>query len=345
MASPPPLQVGFATKYGKQYGVDPRLLLAIGGHETGFGTLGAGRQGYTLGYGVTDSGILNKYQGVENQYRYAASTLAKWGAKNLAAVMAGKAGAYATDPGWEKGVASSYKSLGGNLPPGVLPDTPNAIASAATGGPPKTLPGPRQPPQPRYRNVTQRVFDPGQLARGIFGSLAQGEVPDITSLSSNAWKNVTTRVMMPAPKLPPGANVPGAPPGPKSRLDDRLPPSNLGTGMVKAAAAQLGQKYVWGGESRKEGGFDCSGLVDAALRACGVNPPFRVTTNTALQLGHSVKGQPLKAGDMIVTHNGKHMVLYAGNGRVIAAPHTGTVVQYQPAAPFLSTGLVDIRRI
>jgi cell wall-associated NlpC family hydrolase len=201
------------------------------------------------------------------------------------------------------------------------------------------------PPAPRYKNVTKQVFDPGALASGIFASLATGETPNVAALVPNAYKSVTSRVLMPAPKLPPGANVPGAPPGKKSPYDHPLPPSNLGTGLVKAAASQLGQPYVWGGESRKEGGFDCSGLVDAALRANGVKLPFRVTTVTALKLGQSVKGQPLKPGDMIVCHNGQHMVMYAGNGKVIAAPHTGTDVQYQPVSQFLGQGLVDVRRI
>ena len=34
--------------------------------------------------------------------------------------------------------------------------------------------------------------------------------------------------------------------------------------IVAAAAAQIGWPYVWGGESRAEGGFDCSGLVGYA---------------------------------------------------------------------------------
>ena len=40
--------------------------------------------------------------------------------------------------------------------------------------------------------------------------------------------------------------------------------------VVAAALAQLGWPYVWGGESRAEGGFDCSGLVDYALAAAGL---------------------------------------------------------------------------
>ena len=39
--------------------------------------------------------------------------------------------------------------------------------------------------------------------------------------------------------------------------------------VIAAAEAQLGWPYVWGGESRAEGGFDCSGLVAYALDAAG----------------------------------------------------------------------------
>ena len=37
--------------------------------------------------------------------------------------------------------------------------------------------------------------------------------------------------------------------------------------VIAAAEGQLGWPYVWGGESRAEGGFDCSGLIDFALAA------------------------------------------------------------------------------
>ena len=40
--------------------------------------------------------------------------------------------------------------------------------------------------------------------------------------------------------------------------------------VVAAALAQLGWPYVWGGESRAEGGFDCSGLVGYAFAAAGL---------------------------------------------------------------------------
>jgi hypothetical protein len=61
-----------AVQYSKVTGADPYLLSAIAQHETGFGTLGAGRQGYTLGYGVYSETLQNPlYKGTENQLMFA----------------------------------------------------------------------------------------------------------------------------------------------------------------------------------------------------------------------------------------------------------------------------------
>lgn len=122
------------------------------------------------------------------------------------------------------------------------------------------------------------------------------------------------------------------------------PPNTLAAHVVKFAAGQLGQPYVWGGESRKEGGFDCSGLVDYALRSAGVKLPGRLTTYSAMHLGQSVKGDQPQPGDMVIVNHGKHMVLYVGNGQVIAAPHKGAVVEYQPLSRFAGS-IVDVRRL
>jgi cell wall-associated NlpC family hydrolase len=119
------------------------------------------------------------------------------------------------------------------------------------------------------------------------------------------------------------------------------PGSPVSTGLAAIASRQLGQPYVWGAESRKEGGFDCSGLVDWALRQQGYTGP-RTTTWTIARMGRSVKGQPLQPGDLVLANNNRHVVIYAGNGRVIAAPHTGTVVQYQPISKF---NITDVRRL
>lgn len=120
-----------------------------------------------------------------------------------------------------------------------------------------------------------------------------------------------------------------------------VPATPGAAGLVGIAAKQLGQPYVWGGESRKEGGFDCSGLVDWSMRQQGYNGP-RLTTYSIAKLGQSVKGHPLQPGDLVLANHGEHVVIYAGHGKVIAAPHTGTRVQYQPLSKF---NITDVRRV
>jgi hypothetical protein len=141
----PPNQLALARTYGSRYGVDPRVLLAIAGHETEWGTTGAGRPsqgGYALGYGVTDSGILSKYAGLANQYRYAAQTLAGWGVHGIQDILGGKASRYATDPGWERGVAGVYSGIGGNLGGGAPPSgaPPTNSRTMAMAAPPRAIP-------------------------------------------------------------------------------------------------------------------------------------------------------------------------------------------------------------
>ncbi len=58
---------------------NPELLIAIGWHETKMGALGAGQQGYYLGYGVPTKGNpISKYQGLENQIKYGTKKVEKF---------------------------------------------------------------------------------------------------------------------------------------------------------------------------------------------------------------------------------------------------------------------------
>jgi hypothetical protein len=84
--------------------------------------------------------------------------------------------------------------------------------------------------------------------------------------------------------------------------------------------------YVWGGESRREGGFDCSGLIWAAYKAAGI--PVARTTGGMLQQGRRVDPQHLLPGDLVFSSPG-HVALYVGNGKVIVAPHTGAQVRLE----------------
>jgi len=309
--APPPTQVALAQKYGKQFGVDPRLLLAIGGHETQWGAAGAGRAtqgGYVLGYGVTDSKTLSQYAGVENQYRYAAKTLASWGVHSIADIQAGKASRYATDPAWENGVMAVYAGLGGKMPsaPGAAP--------ATAGKPSPTETGTATPVD--YRK---------QAALSALGDIVAGKKPTDTLQSTVEAAQRAPSFSEMEQSVQKGANLP-------------LAGSGIGQAVVRTAAQEIGQPYVWGGES--EGGFDCSGLVDFAMRKHGYQGP-RITTETIKGMGHSVMGQVPQPGDLILANHGEHVVIYAGNGRVISAPHTGARVRYQPITDYKIT---DIRR-
>jgi cell wall-associated NlpC family hydrolase len=109
--------------------------------------------------------------------------------------------------------------------------------------------------------------------------------------------------------------------------------SQVGGGASVAVAFALGQRgvpYVWGGESPS--GYDCSGLVQAAYRAAGINLPR--TAQEQFDAGpHLPAGAPLQPGDLVffgasasdVTHVG----IVVAPGEMVDAPHTGTVVQTQ----------------
>ena len=106
--------------------------------------------------------------------------------------------------------------------------------------------------------------------------------------------------------------------------------------VVAAAAAQVGWPYVWGGESRAEGGFDCSGLVDYAFTAAGASLPGRPTAADLWRMGRPVAAAALQPGDLVFvgTAGGAphHVGIYVGDGTVLSAPHTGARVGYSPLA-------------
>lgn len=89
--------------------------------------------------------------------------------------------------------------------------------------------------------------------------------------------------------------------------------------------------YVWGGESMKEGGFDCSGLLWAAFKHAGVSLP-RVSYAQARR-GKRVALDSLQPGDLVAWDNNPniggadHIALYIGNGQIVEAAHTGTKVR------------------
>jgi cell wall-associated NlpC family hydrolase len=104
--------------------------------------------------------------------------------------------------------------------------------------------------------------------------------------------------------------------------------------VVRAAAAQLGWPYLWGGESRAEGGFDCSGLVDYAYAAAGHPFPGRPTAAVLWRMGIPIPRDRLRPGDLTFlgapSGDPYHVGLYAGGGIVIVASGRGEPIAAVP---------------
>jgi cell wall-associated NlpC family hydrolase len=107
---------------------------------------------------------------------------------------------------------------------------------------------------------------------------------------------------------------------------------------VAYARAHLGAPYHYG--STGPSSFDCSGLTQAAWKAAGVSIP---RTAAAQWSGlKKVSKSALKPGDIVVFYSASHVGIYIGNGEVIHAPHTGTVVQTAAMSSMPVLGFVSV---
>ncbi|AWI31412.1 NlpC/P60 family protein [Streptomyces tirandamycinicus] len=111
-------------------------------------------------------------------------------------------------------------------------------------------------------------------------------------------------------------------------------PTGAAATAVAFARAQLGTPYVWGGDGPAEGGFDCSGLTQAAYRAAEIIIP-RVAQAQYDHGPRLSKGTGLAPGDLLFfgtsPRNITHVSIYSGGGRAIDAPRPGAVVREGPA--------------
>ena len=75
-------------------------------------------------------------------------------------------------------------------------------------------------------------------------------------------------------------------------------------------------------------GFDCSGLVQAAWGAAGVQIP-RDTYEDWAALPH-VPVASIEPGDLLIYDGEGHVAIYVGGGYIIDAPQTGLDVEKIP---------------
>lgn len=108
--------------------------------------------------------------------------------------------------------------------------------------------------------------------------------------------------------------------------------SPVGAAVLAFAQQQLGKPYVWGAVG--PGSFDCSGLTGASYAAAGLHLP-RVAAQQWFA-GPHVSLADLQPGDLLFWASDinnpasiHHVALYAGQGLIVAAPHSGDVVKVE----------------
>lgn len=96
--------------------------------------------------------------------------------------------------------------------------------------------------------------------------------------------------------------------------------------VVLVAAEQIGTPYRYGGSNQR--GFDCSGLVQYAHRAAGVDVPR--TTTAQWSVARTPARRHLLPGDLLFFRidekKPSHVGIYEGHGVFIHAPSSGKEV-------------------
>ncbi|MGW3492781.1 NlpC/P60 family protein [Streptomyces sp. NPDC001020] len=105
------------------------------------------------------------------------------------------------------------------------------------------------------------------------------------------------------------------------------PASGRAAAAFAAAQTKIGSPYVWGATGPSS--FDCSGLTSWAYGQAGV----KISRQSQAQANDGTRiysASQLQVGDLVIFYGDQHHVgLYAGNGQVLHAPRTGTVVRYE----------------
>lgn len=110
---------------------------------------------------------------------------------------------------------------------------------------------------------------------------------------------------------------------------DTISPSQ-GATAVSYAAQEAGHPYQYGATGPNA--FDCSGLVQYVYARLGVPLPRTASAQYAA-MAH-IASSAARPGDVVFFYDANggiyHDAIYAGNGQMWAAPHTGDVVRLQP---------------
>jgi len=93
--------------------------------------------------------------------------------------------------------------------------------------------------------------------------------------------------------------------------------------VVDFALSQRGEPYVWGAAG--PGSWDCSGLMLGAYSQIGIDLPHNAAAqwNTVAHISRD----ELQPGDFVFYNDLAHVGMYIGNGLIVHAPNSTTVVK------------------
>ena len=111
--------------------------------------------------------------------------------------------------------------------------------------------------------------------------------------------------------------------------------------VINRALSQRGVPYSWGGGNAAGAsrgidsgantvGFDCSGLILYAFAGVGIKLPHY--SGSQYNMGRKIPSAQMRRGDVIFygPNGSQHVTLYLGNGQMVEAPYTGSVVKVSP---------------
>jgi peptidoglycan DL-endopeptidase RipA len=111
--------------------------------------------------------------------------------------------------------------------------------------------------------------------------------------------------------------------------------------VIKRGMSQMGVPYSWGGgnaagpsrgidQGAGTVGFDCSGLM--LYMFAGVGIKLDHYSGSQYNAGRKIPSSQMRRGDMIFygPNASQHVAMYLGNGQMLEAPYTGSVVKISP---------------
>ena len=99
--------------------------------------------------------------------------------------------------------------------------------------------------------------------------------------------------------------------------------------VIDLAKQFVGTPYQWGGSA--PGGFDCSGLIQYAMKQAGISFP-RVSWDQ-INAGSRTDLNKLKPGDLVGFGDGGHIAIWLGDNQILEAPRTGLNVRVRELNP------------